>query len=565
MQKWVRRGLGGVVLSGSVLGGCHLLIDHRDGVLREEESPDDGGELGCNGNGIKDGDETGRDCGGGLCPACEDGEGCQVGTDCASRVCIAGTCRAPTCTDGVKNGAESDVDCGGVGDGSCAPCVDGARCEQHADCQSGVCKDERCATTLLWVKQFPALEESSVAGNAEGVVVVTGLTEVEPYLGGDPLPPQTADVGIGSYDPEGKHLWSGVFGDGNASITLSEDVAVFRDGSVAVTGRFDNSIDFGGGPLQASTTDLFVAMFSRDGDHLWSRDSGGSGAGGALVADAKSMDLWITGNYGGNFNLGGGPLPSAGGLYVARLTKSGGHVWSRGLSSNAYGQHIGVDGSGNAVVAGAFSTPVDLGGGPLPHSGGNDFYLLKLSPAGTHLWSKALSGGEVVGIAVDGSGHVVLSGYFSGSLQIGAMQMTSTGHPQNTLPDAFLIKLAPDGSVLWSQHVGTPGTDICRKPAVDPLGNIALACWMDGPADIGGRVLEGSLLLKLDPDGKYLWSATMRGPNGSLGVEDVAAPDSEHIVLSGELSNTFDLGAGPMTSVTYRDLIVARFLVPAGP
>src|SRR5690606_16745823 len=51
-------------------------------------------------------------------------------------------CLAPRCTDGVMNGDESDVDCGGT----CGPCDDGLDCVVASDCQSGVCgDDDSCA------------------------------------------------------------------------------------------------------------------------------------------------------------------------------------------------------------------------------------------------------------------------------------------------------------------------------------------------------------------------------------------------------------------------------------
>ena len=43
-------------------------------------------------------------------------------------------CQAPTCTDGVKNGDETDVDCGG---GACATCGTGSSCERARDCAAG--------------------------------------------------------------------------------------------------------------------------------------------------------------------------------------------------------------------------------------------------------------------------------------------------------------------------------------------------------------------------------------------------------------------------------------------
>lgn len=71
-------------------------------------------------DGVKNGEETGVDCGypGGQPYQCKDGEGCKVAADCMSAVCYNSTCQAPTCIDATKNGAETGVDCGG----ECSPC-----------------------------------------------------------------------------------------------------------------------------------------------------------------------------------------------------------------------------------------------------------------------------------------------------------------------------------------------------------------------------------------------------------------------------------------------------------
>ncbi len=68
---------------------------------------------------MKNGDETDVDCGG-SCAPCGTQQGCSAGTDCASGVCDGSNhCAAPSCDDQVKNGDETDVDCGGS---ACAPC-----------------------------------------------------------------------------------------------------------------------------------------------------------------------------------------------------------------------------------------------------------------------------------------------------------------------------------------------------------------------------------------------------------------------------------------------------------
>lgn len=71
-------------------------------------------------DGIQNGDETGVDCGGSSCPACptcSDGiqNGNETGVDCGGPDCPA----CPTCDDGIQNGNETGIDCGGP---DCAPC-----------------------------------------------------------------------------------------------------------------------------------------------------------------------------------------------------------------------------------------------------------------------------------------------------------------------------------------------------------------------------------------------------------------------------------------------------------
>ena len=97
-------------------------------------------------DGIQDGGETWIDCGG-TCNGCPDGKPCDADTpthsDCASLVCGSdGTCAQPSCNDNVQNGAETGLNCGG---GSCGKCPDGLGCKLADDCSSGVCNQNKCA------------------------------------------------------------------------------------------------------------------------------------------------------------------------------------------------------------------------------------------------------------------------------------------------------------------------------------------------------------------------------------------------------------------------------------
>lgn len=138
-------------------------------------------------NGVQDGSETDVDCGGTVvstcppgtppwacrldayCDRCADGRRCKRGTDCQSGRCrpsslvacvIArqcdGTCTPPMCPDGVRNGQETDVDCGGP---ACREtCGDGQGCASGTDCESTVCTDGICR---------PACVDDGVRNGAE--------------------------------------------------------------------------------------------------------------------------------------------------------------------------------------------------------------------------------------------------------------------------------------------------------------------------------------------------------------------------------------------------------------
>lgn len=93
-------------------------------------------------DGVRNGEETDVDCGG-ACAACSSGSSCVVGRDCDSYLCAAGSCTIATCTDAVKNGHETDVDCGG----SCGACAPHARCATAADCDSRLCSSGICVAS----------------------------------------------------------------------------------------------------------------------------------------------------------------------------------------------------------------------------------------------------------------------------------------------------------------------------------------------------------------------------------------------------------------------------------
>jgi len=138
--------------TSSNLWGIEFISPGCDGVQMWNRLPDVC-ILECS-NGVQDGDETGIDCGGScpnVCqvtvdPTCDDGimNGDETGVDCGGATCPA--CAMATCDDGVMNGDETGVDCGGA---TCPECMAMGTCEDGimngdetgVDCGGATCPD----------------------------------------------------------------------------------------------------------------------------------------------------------------------------------------------------------------------------------------------------------------------------------------------------------------------------------------------------------------------------------------------------------------------------------------
>lgn len=94
-------------------------------------------------DGLLNGGETDIDCGGSsTCERCGLNKKCIDNTDCISRYCEAGFCKEASCQDNLKNGYETDIDCGGI---ICPKCQINKSCMFNSDCISNYCNlNQKC-------------------------------------------------------------------------------------------------------------------------------------------------------------------------------------------------------------------------------------------------------------------------------------------------------------------------------------------------------------------------------------------------------------------------------------
>ncbi|HET6348899.1 MAG TPA: FlgD immunoglobulin-like domain containing protein [Candidatus Krumholzibacteria bacterium] len=241
----------------------------------------------------------------------------------------------------------------------------------------------------------------------------------------------------------------------------------------------------------------------------------------------------------------------------------GNRIGGQGVN-NAYG--VAVDGSGNVVVAGTFTGSMNLGGGTLTSAGSYDVFLAKYDANGAFQWSQRFGGTGLDGaraVAFDGAGNIVMTGYFGGSVSFGGAPLTGGAH------DIFVAKFDGSGAHQWSHYYGGAGIDEGMDVAVDASGNVLIAGQYVGAVDFGGGPVSAfggldAFVLKLDAAGVYQWTRCAGSINPDV-ARGVAVDASGNVFLTGSFSGSIDPGSGPLTSAGSTDAFLAKYAADGTP
>ncbi len=179
----------------------------------------------------------------------------------------------------------------------------------------------------LWDKRFGDGANqfgSRVATDLQNDVFVAGGFEGSINLGGGALTAQGAvDVFAAKLTSAGAHVYSKRYGAAGANPSIL-GMTASPGGDLFLTGQVDAALNFGGGLLPAGGgTDAFLVRLDVAGAHAWSKRFG---AAGNQYASSASVDglgaVLLTGYFEQSIDFGGGPLSSSGALdlFVAKLS-----------------------------------------------------------------------------------------------------------------------------------------------------------------------------------------------------------------------------------------------------
>jgi len=165
-----------------------------------------------------------------------------------------------------------------------------------------------------------------------------------------------------------------------------------------------------------------------------------------------------------------------------------------------------------------------------------------------------------LGIAVDTSNNLYVTGYFTGTVDFDPVAAggASDSHTATGGVDIFLSKRNPNGSYAWTKVFGGTGNDYGSRVAVDGSGNVYMVGYFTGTnvdfdpsvgVDPHTSLGQDGFLTKINADGSYGWTMTLGGnnPNGDS-IQGVATDAAGNVFITGSFNGS-NIDLDPTTGV----------------
>jgi len=166
-----------------------------------------------------------------------------------------------------------------------------------------------------------------------------------------------------------------------------------------------------------------------------------------------------------------------------------------------------------------------------PPLASSDAFVYKLDASGAIMWSRQFgtsdhdSGGAAV---VDSQGNVYIAGGTDG-----ALSGTNMGSS-----DAYVRKLDPSGTTLWTKQFGTSMSEAGTALVVDASNNVYVVGVTDGAFQGSNAGLNDIYVRKLDPSGTTLSSRQVGTKVDDL-AEGAAIDSSGNLYVVGSKGQFF--------------------------
>jgi hypothetical protein len=334
--------------------------------------------------------------------------------------------------------------------------------------------------------------------------------------------------------------WQKVYG-GSAN-DRGIDLIQTKDGGYALLG-LSQSADLEVSQ-NAGATDFWLVKLDRSGTILWEQTFGFPGVdiGNALL-QTQDNGYILTGVLdvsasGGQGNSAISSKRHAGGDYWAiKLDANGTKEWSQfygGSFTDTPNAIIQTQDNGYLIIGSSDSDDIDI----TNPKGSYDIWLVKISNSGQLLWEKSIGGSQIDEawsiVATNDGNYIIAGGTRSNDQDINGNQGAA---------DALLIKISPNGSIIWQNTYGGSNFDAARSITKTSDGGFIVAGnSRSSNGDVSNNKGQNDAwILKLNANGALEWEKTIGGSNTDLLFSAISLNDMSIIAIGETNSNDKDI------------------------
>ncbi len=398
---------------------------------------------------------------------------------------------------------------------------------------------------LLWLKTFggSGIDQATAVVEAnDGNYVVVGSTySADGDLAGIKSTTDS-DYWVMKLDKDGNVLWSKVYG--GIEDELASDIDKTSDGGYVISGysRSDNCFPGSNGGFH----DYWILKIDGAGNEVWCQNFGYPGSDQAnAVIETKEGHIFTSGYFDvtasggqGNENRGGdGNLHGVGEYWGIKMDAAGDFFWKRyhgGSNNDRSYDVVQTADDGFIMVGSSESEDFDIS----DSKGSYDFWAIKLSADGDLLWTKSYGGQEIdvaYSIIPSGDGNYLLVGDTRSSDQDVSQN--------NGNADMWLIKISPDGNLLWEKNFG--GSEFDSAKEIISMGDgtflITGSSRSSNGDATGNKGQNDAWFVLVDQNGTLLMEKNIGGTNLDFSEGAAKTMDGSVIIVGNTESTDGDI------------------------
>ncbi len=390
----------------------------------------------------------------------------------------------------------------------------------------------------------------SVVQTSDNGYGILGFTQ---SIDGDVLTTKTTiqyDFWLLKFDKNDNLLWQKTYG--GSKDDKAYQIIETNDNGFAITG-YSKSND-GDLTVNEGFEDVWILKLDANGTVLWKTTTGFSGTdkgfsliqtndGGYFIGSI--LDVTASGGQG---NSRSSSKHAGGDYWGIKLNSSGSIEWRKYFGGTNTDTCYGVveTSDGYLMIGSSDSNDVDIKN----NKGAYDFWVVKINKTGDLIWEKSFGGSEI------DEARAITTTNDENFIIIGDTRSSNKDVTKNNGgADLWVIKINPDGNLIWQKNYGGSSFDVGRSVHKTLDGGFIISgSSRSADNEITNKGQNDAWVLKIDKNGNQQWQKTIGGTEIDFCYDAIELSNGNIIATGESSSNNQDI----TTNKGFSDLLIIK-------